>query len=462
MQAYDFILIGTGQASFTILSELIPTGTRIAVIEGGRFGGTCVNYGCTPTKTLVAAARAAYMARRANDFGVVLPGDGNHHIEDIRVDWQHGIKRALDNRQGTNEWMDGFLDENVDLYRGWAQFESEKTVRINDDVIEGETIYIHTGASPRVPDIPGIDSVPYLTSTNLLELPDLPEHIVIVGGSYIGLEYSQIFRRFGAQVTVIEHSDQIMTREDPDIAQIAREVLEGEGINFVTGASVTRVANNNGGVDVIVEQGGAEHAIHGSHLLLAVGRTPNTANLGLEKAGIETTERGYVKVDEHLSTNVPGVFAVGDVNGHGAFTHTSVNDGEIILNNLNGGDRSVNDRFLTYALFMDPPLGRVGMNETMAKQSDRKLLMGTMDMASISRAKEKDETAGKVKVIVDAETDTFVGATVFGTGGDEIINMFTIAMYTGVPCRTFRDSVLVHPTVAELLPYIIRDMKPVN
>jgi pyruvate/2-oxoglutarate dehydrogenase complex dihydrolipoamide dehydrogenase (E3) component len=351
----------------------------------------------------------------------------------------------------------------TDVYRGHAQFESEHTVRVGDAVIEGETIYIHTGARARVPNIPGLDEVDYLTNKELLALTELPEHLVIVGGSYIGLEFGQMFRRFGSEVTVLQRGDQLMPREDPDIAQLAKEVFEGEGMNIVLNADVKRVSkSSSGGVQVTAARDGTEDTFSGSHLLLAVGRVPNSDQLNLAAAGVETNKRGYIKVNDHLQTNVPHIYAVGDVNGQGAFTHTSVNDGEIILNNQNGGDRGVSDRILTYAMFIDPPLGRVGMNETMARQSDREMMMGVMEMSSIARAKEKDETAGRVKVIVDAETDQFMGATVFGVGGDEIVNMFTVAMYTGVPCHTFRDSVLIHPTVAELLPYIIRDMEPVN
>lgn len=455
MNKYDIILIGTGQATGTLMSELIPTGKKIAVIEGDRFGGTCVNWGCTPTKTLVASARAAHMARRGPDFGVITG--------DITIDFDRVMERQNTIRNKNTKGMEEWLAGSTDVYKGYAQFESPNTVRVGDDVIEGETIYIHVGGRARVPNIPGLDEVDYMTNKELLALTELPEHLIIVGGSYIGLEFGQIFRRFGSQVTVLERSPILMPREDDDIAEIARTVLEGEGIDIRCGSSVQRVGKSaSGGVDVVYEQNGTEHTVTGTHLLLAVGRVPNTDTLNLDAAGVGVDERGFVKVDDHLRTNVPHIYAIGDVNGMGAFTHTSVNDGEIILNNMRGGDRKVSDRFLTYAMFIDPPLGRVGMNEKMAKQSDRKMMMGVMEMASISRAKEKDETAGRVKIIVDAETDQFMGATVFGTGGDEIVNMFTVAMYTGVPCRTFRDSVLVHPTVAELLPYIIRDMNPVN
>ncbi len=455
MNKYDIILIGTGQATGTLMSELIPTGKKIAVIEGDRFGGTCVNWGCTPTKTLVASARAAHMARRGPDFGVITG--------DVTIDFDRVMERQNTIRNNNSKGMEQWLTGNTDVYKGYAQFESANTVRVGDDVIEGETIYMHTGGRARVPNIPGLDEVEYMTNKELLALTELPQHLVIVGGSYIGLEFGQMFRRFGSQVTILERNPMLMPREDDDIAEIARTVLEGEGIDIRCGSSVQRVGNStSGGVDVIYEQNGTEHTVTGTHLLLAVGRVPNTDTLNLDAAGVEMDERGFVKVDDHLRTNVPHIYAIGDVNGMGAFTHTSVNDGEIILNNMRGGDRKVSDRFLTYAMFIDPPLGRVGMNEKMAKQSDRKMMMGVMEMASISRAKEKDETAGRVKIIVDAETDQFMGATVFGTGGDEIVNMFTVAMYTGVPCRTFRDSVLIHPTVSELLPYIIRDMKPVN
>lgn len=456
MKKYDYILIGTGQATGTLMGEWSQTDKKVAIIEGDRVGGTCVNWGCTPTKTMVASARAAHMVHRAADFGVNIKGD-------VEIDFARVMERQNAIRNGNSDNMAAWLDDISDLYRGHAQFKSEHTVRVGDEVIEGEFIYIHTGGRARVPNIPGLDEVDYLTNKELLALTELPEHLVIVGGSYIGLEFGQMFRRFGSEVTVLQRGDQLMPREDADIATIAKDVLEGEGMNIVLNANVKRMSKtSSGGVQVTAERDGNDETFSGSHLLLAVGRVPNSDKLNLEAAGVETDERGFIKVNDHLQTNVPHIYAVGDVNGQGAFTHTSVNDGEIILNNQKGGDRGVSDRILTYAMFIDPPLGRVGMNEKMAKQSDRKMMMGVMEMASIARAKEKDETAGRVKVIVDAETDQFMGATVFGTGGDEIVNMFTVAMYTGVPCRTFRDSVLIHPTVAELLPYIIRDMEPVN
>lgn len=456
MKKYDIILIGTGQATGTIMAELMPTDKKMAIIEGGRVGGTCVNWGCTPTKTMVASARAAHMARRGADFGVVIPGE-------IQIDFAKVMERQNKIRNGNSQGMEDWLADGADLYKGYAQFESASTVRIDDTTIEGEKILIHTGGRARVPEIPGLDEVDYMTNKELLALTELPEHLVIVGGSYIGLEFGQMFRRFGSQVTVLERNPNLMPKEDEDIAEIARTVLEGEGVDIRCGASVQRVAKTStGGVEVTYEKAGEEHTVSGSHLLLAVGRIPNSDNLNLDAAGVEVDEKGYIQVDDHLRTTTPHIYALGDVNGKGAFTHTAVHDGEVFLNNLNGGDRKVSDRFLTYAMFIDPPLGRVGMNEKMAKASDRKMRMGVMEMASISRAKEKDETAGRVKVIVDAETDQFMGATVFGVGGDEIVNMFTVAMYTGVPCRTFRDSILIHPTVSELLPYVIRDMKTIN
>ena len=456
MRKYDVVWIGTGQATGTVVPRLVQAGKTVAVVEGGRFGGSCVNYGCTPTKTIVASARAAHMARRGPDFGVTTGG--------VSVDFAKVMSRQNTIRneisQGLEEWLDCM--ENITLYRAYAAFEGPRTVRVEDELIEGETIVINAGARARVVPIAGIDEVDWLDNIRLLDLDTLPAHLVVVGGSYIGLEFAQAFRRLGSKVTVLQRGSQIMSREDADIAHSAQEVLEGEGITIYLNAHIQRVAQEKAQqIDVFFEQDNEAKQICGSHLLLAVGRVPNSDRLNLEAAGVAVSPRGFIPVNNVMQTNVPHIFAVGDINNEGAFTHTSVNDGEIFWDYYSrSDDRSLTDRIPTYAMFIDPPLGRVGMSEKEARKSGRNVLMATREMRYISRAKEKDETAGLVKILVDADTEEFLGATILGVGGDEIINMFTPFMYTKQSYKLFRRAVLIHPTVAELMPWILDDLEP--
>jgi len=456
MDRYDVIWIGTGQATGTIVPRLVQAGMRVAIIEGGRFGGSCVNYGCTPTKTIVASARAAHMVRRGPDFGVITG--------EIEIDFAKVMERQNNMRNGASHGLENWLRgmDNVAVYAGFAAFDGPNTVRIGDEVIEGETIVINAGARPRMLPIDGVNEVDWLDNARLLDLQEAPQHLVIVGGSYISLEFAQAFRRLGSEVTVLEHSPQIMLREDADIAAAAHEVLEGEGIAIHVSANVKRLSQENDGeIDVFFEQAGEEKRVRGTHLLLAVGRVPNSDRLNLEAAGVEVTQRGYIRVNEMMQTTVPHIFAVGDINGEGAFTHTSVNDGEIFWDYFCGDeDRMLSERIPTYALFMDPPLGRVGMSEKEARASGRNVLMATKPMKHIARAREKDETAGLVKILVDADSEEFLGAAILGIGGDEIINMFTPFMYTKQSYKLFRRAVLTHPTVAELMPWILDDLKP--
>ena len=457
MKNYDVIWIGTGQATGTVIPRLVAAGKTVAIAEGGRFGGSCVNYGCTPTKTLVASARAAHMARRGSDFGV--------EIDNFEVNFETVMARMNKMRSGhtgMEAWLSGM--DNVDVYKGYAQFENEHQVRIGDDVIHGETIVIHTGTRGRVFPFEGIDEVDWISNRGLLDLKALPKHLVIIGGSYIGMEFGQVFRRLGSEVTIIEGGPQLMSREDADIAQSAMEVLESEGINILTNAKVGKLRQHSPqDIEVAYEQDGEQKSVKGSHLLIAIGRLPNSDKLNLEVTGVETNKRGYITVNDVTQTNVPHIYAVGDVNGRGAFTHTSVNDGETFWDHYSGeGDRKISDRIMTYALFMDPPLGRVGMSEKQARESGRNVLMGVKPMAHISRAKEKDETAGLAKILVDADTEEFLGAAILGVGGDEIINMFTPFMYTGASYKLFRRAVLTHPTVAELMPWVLDDLKPLT
>ncbi|MEM7322688.1 MAG: mercuric reductase [Actinomycetota bacterium] len=453
---YDVIWIGTGQATGTVVPRLSAAGKTVALIEGGAVGGSCVNYGCTPTKTLVASARAAHMAARGPDFGVEIP---DYTINMATV---MGRMNAMRDNSGMKGWLESM--EGVDFYGDYAHFVSEHEVQVGDQVISGDTIVIHTGTSPLKAPIDGIDDVDWLDNRRLLELSEVPEHLVIVGGSYIGLEFGQIFRRLGSRVTVIEAADQLMHREDGDIAAAAEEILTDSGITVHTSAKVESVTQPRpGAVEVSYSGQSGTETIVGSHLLLAVGRVPNSGSLNLDAAGVRIDGRGYIPVSDTLRTNVDHIFAVGDVNGRGAFTHTSVNDGETFWDNYSGeGDRTLADRIPIHAMYIDPPLGRIGMTEHEARESGRNVLMATRPMTAIARAREKDETAGLIKLLVDADTEEFLGVSILGVGGDEIINMFAPFMLAKQSYKTFRKAVFTHPTVGELLPWILDDLKPLE
>lgn len=448
---YDAIVIGTGQAGPTLSYRLASAGRKVALIERGKFGGSCVNYGCTPTKTLVASARAAYMARRGAFYGV--------HTGDITIDMKRVKARkedvVSDSRNGLEGWLESI--ENLDIYRGHGQFESSNSVRVNDELLTADQIFINVGTSPRIPDnMPGVDVVPFMTNQEILELDYIPEHLLIVGGSYIGLEFGQAFRRFGSEVTIVEVADRLVTREDPDISESIKGVLEAEGINLRLQAECISLTNDGERIKMDLECDSGDRLVTGSHVLLAVGRVPNTDELGVEKAGLEIDDRGYIQVNDKLETNVPGIWALGDVNGRGAFTHTSYNDHEIVAANLlDNGNRRVSDRFMTYGLFIDPPLGRVGLTEQQAEAQGYNIKVGTMQMSSISRAKEKGETQGLMKLIIDADTDKFLGAAILGVGGDEIVASITNTMYADAPYTVVRDAVHIHPTVNELIPTLL-------
>jgi len=458
MKKYDVIWIGTGQATSTIVPRLVEAGKTVAIAEGGRFGGSCVNYGCMPTKTIVASARAAHMARRGPDFGVITG--------EISIDFSKVMERQNKIRHGASQGLEEWLRSmyNVDIYADYATFENSHTVRVGDEPIEGETIIINAGARARFLSIKGIEGVDWLDNARLLDLKELPQHLIIVGGSYISLEFAQAFRRFGSQVTILEGSSQLMFREDTDIAAMAKEVLEEEGITIHLNARVLRLAQESEQkVDVFYELNSQMKQVSGTHLLLAVGRVPNSDRLNLGAAGVEVTERGYIRVNDVMQTIVPHIYAVGDINGEGAFTNTAVNDGEIFWDYFSSSDdRTLSKRISTYALFIDPPLGRVGMSEKEAQASGRNVLMATRLMKHISRAQEKDETTGMIKILVDADTEEFLGAAILGIGGDEIVNIFTPFMYSKQSYKLFRKAVLTHPTVAELIPWILDDLKPLE
>ncbi|MFO7544480.1 MAG: mercuric reductase [Trueperaceae bacterium] len=449
---FDHVLIGTGQATGTLIAGL-PKSETIAVVEGARVGGTCVNTGCTPTKTLVASAKVAHMVRRAADYGVRVDG--------ASVDFGAVMARMNAMRRGSSDGLESWLQklDHVTLLKGWASFDGPKTVRVGETRITGEHIYLNVGARARIPDIPGLSDVPWLDNARILELDALPEHLVILGGSYIGLEFGQMFRRFGASVTILEAGDRLVFREDEDVSEAVKDVLEGEGITVRPNARVLRVDRNGAdeaqGVAVTLEGG---EVVRGSHLLVAVGRVPNSDRLNLDAAGIATDERGFIEVDDRTMTGVDGVFALGDVNGRGAFTHTAVNDAEIALDALRGGPRRLSDRIPVFAMFTDPPLARVGMTKREAIERGHRVLEATRAMSRISRAKEMGETDGFVRLLVDAESDLILGATIFGLHGDEVVNMFAAFMYSGRPCRDYRRAVLAHPTVSELMPWILDDL----
>ncbi len=456
MTTYDHIIIGTGQATGTLLGKLIPTNDSIAVIEGAKVGGSCVNYGCTPTKTMVASARAIHKARQGDFYGF--------KTGPVTIDYQRVRARMNEVRNDASDGLTNWMKsaDNVTLIREWGVFRSPKTVKAGDELIKGENIYINVGTHPFLPPIEGIEDVLWMDSAGLLELEELPEHLLIIGGGYIGAEFSQVFRRFGSKVTIVQSGDQLMPREDGDVAAAIQEFLEEEGIEIYCNSRAKQAWKEDGKIHLTLSKGDEEVTISGSHLLVAAGRRPNSERLDLETAGIVTDQKGFIKVDDFCRTSVEGVFAVGDVNGQGAFTHTSVNDAEIVLDHLFGGDRKISQRIPIYGLFTDPPLGRVGLSEKAALEVGHRVLKATRPMSKISRAKEMGETKGFAKLLVDADTDLVIGAAILGPAGDEIINMFAAIMHSNIPCKNYREVVLVHPTVAELMPWVLDGLEEIK
>ena len=455
MNRYDAIIIGTGQAGPTLAERLASAGMRVAVIERGRFGGTCVNNGCTPTKTLIASAYVARLAQRAAEYGV--------EVGPIRVDMAR-VKARKDavvdsSRASLEKWLRGLA--NVSVYEGEARFVGAHTVTVGADTLTAERIFINVGARPSVPDLPGVRQVPYLTSESIMDVDFVPEHLVIVGGSYIGLEFGQMYRRFGSRVTIIEMAPRLIGREDPDVSQAIRDILVAEDIAIRVDAMCIALESAPGGVQVRVEHTEGAPRVTGTHVLLAVGRVPNTDELGLRDAGIETDDRGYIKVDDALKTSVPNVYALGDCNGHGGFTHTAYNDYEIVADNLlTGAHRKVSDRIPIYGLFTDPPLGRLGRTEAEARRDGYNILIGRMPMTDVSRAREKGETQGFMKVLVDAGSKQILGAAILGTGGDEAVQSLVDAMYGHLPYPVVQHGVRIHPTVSELIPTLLGELAP--
>jgi len=458
-ERFDAIIIGAGQAGPSLAQRLTREGLRTALIERHLFGGTCVNTGCIPTKTLVASARAAHMARRAADYGVVL--DGPVKVDMKKVKARKDVVSGESNENVT-KWLEGM--RNLEIYRGHARFEGSHSVRVNDAVLEAEKIFINVGARASVPDMPGLNQVDYLNNSSMMAVDFLPEHLVIIGGSYIGLEFAQMYRRFGSRVTVVEKGEGLIARDDEDVSGAVSRILEAEGIEVrLNAACVAMEKRGDGRISVRLDCETGDREVTGTHLLLAMGRRPNTDDLGLEQAGIAVNDRGFIVVDDALRTNVPGVWALGEANGRGAFTHTSYNDFEIVAANLFDNDpRKVTDRILCYALFIDPPLGRVGMTEREVRASGRSALIGKMPMARVGRARERGETQGFMKVLADAETDRLLGAAILGMNGDEVVHSLLDLMYADAPYTVMQRAVHIHPTVTELLPTLLGDLKPLE
>jgi pyruvate/2-oxoglutarate dehydrogenase complex dihydrolipoamide dehydrogenase (E3) component len=454
---FDAVVIGAGQAGPPLAGRLAAAGMSVAVIERKLFGGTCVNTGCMPTKTLVASAYAAHLAYRAADYGVILDAPPRIDMPRVkaRADAISGHARA-----GIENSLRG--TKGCEVILGHARFVAPDTIEVGADRLTAPRIFINVGGRATVPQFPGIGEVPFLTNTTILQLDRVPRHLIVVGGSYVGLEFAQMYRRFGAAVTVVEMGPRLVGREDEDISQAIREIIEAEGIAVRTGAECITLAPHAEGVTVAVECLSGDPEIVGSDVLLAVGRRPNTDDLGLDKAGVATDARGYVEVDDFLATSVPGIWALGDCNGRGAFTHTAYNDFEIVAANLIDGDnRRVSDRILGYALYVDPPLGRAGMTEAQARASGRKLLAACRPMSRVGRAIEKGETQGLMKIIADAESGKILGAAILGTGGDEAIHGILDLINAGVPYTVLQRAVPIHPTVSELLPTLLGDLRPV-
>ena len=455
---FDAIVIGAGQAGPSLAGRLTAAGMSVALIERHLFGGTCVNTGCMPTKTLIASAYAAHLARRAADYGVML--DAPPRIDMARVKARADAVSAKA-RAGVENWLRGM--KGCTVINGHARFVAPDTVSVGEERLTAPRIFIDVGGRAAVPPLPGVDQVPYLTNTSLLALDRLPEHLIIIGGSYIGLEFAQMYRRFGAEVTIVEKEQRLVAREDEDVSQAIREILEGEGITMRLSAECIRLAPHPDGVAVGVECASGNPETVGSHVLLAVGRRPNTDELGLDKAGVATDSRGYIQVDDFLATSMPGIWALGECNGRGAFTHTAYNDFEIVAANLLDGEaRKVSERILGYALYIDPPLGRIGMTDNQARASGRPLLAGHRPMSRVGRAIEKGETQGFMKAVVDAETRKILGAAILGTSGDEAIHGIIDIMNAGMPYTILQRAVPIHPTVSELIPTLLGEMQPIR
>ena len=454
--SFDALIIGTGQAAPSLVARLAGASMKVAVVEKDKFGGTCVNNGCTPTKAMVASAYAAHVARRAADYGVVLNAAPRIDMKRVKTRKDEIVRNSS---QGLEQWLEGL--KGVTVYRGHARFVGRTEVRVGSETLRAERIFLDVGGRPLVPKMPGIDTVSYLTNVSMMDLDFVPPHLVVVGGSYVGLEFAQMFRRFGAKVTVVEMGPRLVAREDEDVSLEIQDFLRAEGIELRLEAECITVRKEAEGLSVGLScQTGAERE-HGTHLLLAVGRVPNTDDLGLETAGIRTDKRGYIEVDDALRSSNPNVWALGDCNGKGAFTHTAYNDYEIVADNLlSNAGRKVTDRRTAYALYTDPPLGRIGVSEKEIRDQGIKALVGKRPMTRVARAVEKGETRGFIKIHVEQGSQRILGAALLGTGADEAVHSLIDAVYTGMPVPEFQRRVRIHPTVSELLPTVLENLAP--
>ena len=454
---FDAIVIGSGQGGNPLVYALADRGWTVALIEQAHLGGTCVNTGCTPTKTMVASAQVAHYARNAAIWGV--------RTKDVSVDLPAVIARknrvVLNARSGHERRVE--QRPNLHLYRGHGRFVGPRKVQVDNDVLDAERVFIDVGTRPDTPPVPGLQDTGYLTNESIMELQALPEHLIVLGCGYIGLEFGQMFRRFGSRVTVIHNSDQILAREDPEISRELQKSLEADGVEFRLNATTTKVDKKGDRVLVTAMVGQQAETISGTHILAATGRRPNTDDLGLEKAGIAVDSRGYIKVNGGMETGVPGVWALGDVKGGPAFTHISYNDYQILYANIiDGKNLSIENRYVPYSLFTDPQLGRVGMTEKEARATGRKLKIGSYPMAYVSRAIERSETAGLMKIIVDAETDRILGAAILGIEGGETVQILGAMMLAGAPYTVLKGAVYIHPTLAEGFFGLMDSVKPVD
>lgn len=453
---FDSIVIGAGQSGPTLAVRLAESGRKTAIIERGQLGGTCVNTGCVPSKTLIASARVAYLARRAADFGVLIDAP-------VRVD-MHKVKARKDRLiHESHVHLDEWLTQtpNLRLVHGEASFQDAHTVTVNGEALGAREIFINVGAHAFVPPLPGLDTVDYLTSSSLLDIDYLPPHLLVIGGSYIGLEMAQMMRRFGSKVTLLESGPQILSHEDAAVSDAVQALLENEGVDIVTSAQIVQVARRDTEISLIYRKGSTMVQLGGSHLLLASGRQPNTAGLGLDRIGVRTDPRGYIEVDEQLRTAVPGIWALGEVNGRGAFTHTSFNDYEIVAANLlDKAQRHVGQRIPAYAVYIDPPLAHIGLRKNDVRASGRRVLGATLPMVRVSRARERDETTGFMSILVDADSQKILGATLLGIEADEVIHVLLDLMYAGAPVSVLRQAMHIHPTVSELLPSLVSKLEP--
>jgi pyruvate/2-oxoglutarate dehydrogenase complex dihydrolipoamide dehydrogenase (E3) component len=455
---FDAIVIGAGQAGPSLAVRLARSGRKTVIIERKLLGGTCVNVGCIPTKTLIASARVAHVSRTANDYGVTVPGDVRVDMARVKARKDAVVRESSD---GLKTWLE--KTPNLTVIYGHARFEGPKRVRVNDQTLEAPQIFLDVGGRAAARGVEGLGEVEYFDNSTMMGVDFVPEHLLIVGGSYIGLEFAQMYRRFGSRVTVIEMGPRLVAREDDDVSAEIQAILQREGVEFRLSSKCLSAARDGDSVRVGMDCEGRDEAVSGSHLLLAIGRTANTDDLGLAQAGVATDERGFITVDDELRTNAPGIWALGEANGRGAFTHTSYNDYEIVAANLlDGEQRQVSDRIPIYALFIDPPLGRVGASEAEVRKSGRRALIAKMPMSRVGRARERGETQGFIKVLVDAESRRFLGAALLGIEGDEVVHAVADLMYAQAPYTIMQHAVHVHPTVSELLPTLLGTLEPLK